>query len=58
VLLLFLIISTALDRLRLEELQKLEETDSELASTLHQIIVHLLAERVVNLTHSLKALEG
>jgi SulP family sulfate permease len=48
---------TVLYRLSADQLQKLEETDSELAATLHRIIVRLLAERVVKLTHSLRALE-
>jgi SulP family sulfate permease len=40
------------------DLRQIEETDAAVAATLHEIIVNLLAERVVNLTHSLKALEG
>jgi SulP family sulfate permease len=45
-------------RMRLNDLQRLEETDPETASTLHRVIVLLLAERIVNMTNSLKTLEG
>ncbi len=44
-------------RLSTADLQKLEETNPEAASLLHQIIVHLLADRVIRLTNAVKALE-
>jgi SulP family sulfate permease len=44
-------------RLSLEDLQRLEETDPEAASLLHQIVVHLLAERLIHLTNTVQALE-
>jgi SulP family sulfate permease len=44
-------------RLSLEALKDLERNNPEAASVLHQVIVHLLAERVVRLTHTVQALE-
>ena len=44
-------------RLTLDDLQKLEESTPEAASVLHQIIIQLLAERVIHLTNTVKALE-
>jgi CRP-like cAMP-binding protein len=44
-------------RLSLERLKDLESTNPEVASVLHQAVVHLLAERVVRLTHTVQALE-
>jgi SulP family sulfate permease len=44
-------------RLSLADLQHLEESDPEATAALHQIIVHLLAERVIHLTNTVQALE-
>ena len=44
-------------RISLADLQRLEQEAPQLASELHQVIVHLLAERVINLTNSVRALE-
>lgn len=44
-------------RMTLDDLKELEETNPEAAAALHQIIVHLLAERVIHLTNAVKALE-
>ncbi|MFN2137738.1 MAG: SLC26A/SulP transporter family protein [Candidatus Promineifilaceae bacterium] len=44
-------------RLSLADLKEMEMDNPEAASALHQIIIHLLAERVVHLTNSVKALE-
>jgi len=44
-------------RITLADLQQLEQEAPQLASELHQVIVHLLAERVINLTNSVRALE-
>ncbi len=40
-----------------DDLKELEEKNPEAASALHQIVVHLLAERVIHLTNAVKALE-
>jgi SulP family sulfate permease len=44
-------------RLSLEELKDLEKTNPEAASVLHQVVIHLLAARVVRLTQTVQALE-
>jgi CRP-like cAMP-binding protein len=43
-------------RLTSRALQRMEQEAPELASTFHQIIVHLLAERVVHLSNTVDAL--
>jgi sulfate permease, SulP family len=45
-------------RISIAELQKLERTHPEAASTLHQINAYLLAERMINKTVSIKSLES
>jgi SulP family sulfate permease len=44
-------------RLNIERLRAMEKSDPEAASTLHQIIIHLLSERVTHLVRTVNALE-
>jgi SulP family sulfate permease len=49
--------STVVYRLTATQLKKMEVDDPEIASALHRIIIHLLAERVVHLITTVNALE-
>lgn len=44
-------------RLSRSALQQMEKTDPEVASTFHQIIVHLVTERLTHLINTVQALE-
>ena len=50
-------IPSTLYRLTRADLQRMEEEAPELAADLHKLIVHLLAERVIKVTSSMRALE-
>ena len=49
--------SCVLYRLSLDDLRKLDQTEPEAASTLHQIVAYLLADRMFNKTISIRSLE-
>ncbi len=49
--------SSTVYRLSMSTLQKMEETAPDVASTFHQIIIHLLAQRLTHLINTLQALE-
>jgi SulP family sulfate permease len=44
-------------RLTLQDLRSMEHSDPEVASTLHQIVIRLLSERVTHLVDTVNALE-
>lgn len=44
-------------RLAIQDLRSMEQSDPEVASTLHQIVIHLLSERVTHLVDTVNALE-
>ena len=48
---------TVVYRLSVTQLKSMETTDPDVASALHRIIIHLLAERVVHLITTVNALE-
>ena len=48
---------TVVYRLSVTQLKSMETTDPDVASSLHRIIIHLLAERVVHLITTVNALE-